>query len=557
MNIRHCITLFLFFLVAAKSSDQHPKDYFRSPMDIGISLSGNFGDFRTNHFHSGIDIRTQGVIGKKIYASAEGFISRIRISPYGYGNAIYIKHPNGYTSLYGHLNRFNEKLQGYIHAKQYELELNTIDYYPEENEIKIEKGEVLGYGGNSGSSSGPHLHFEIRDSQTEQALNPMLFGFDIKDNVKPEIYELYIYPKNEWSTINGKNEKQSFTAKLKNGVYQSERSIRCNGKFGIGIYALDRFTNGKYKHTFYELTMIQDNKETYHFKYDALDFETLRDVNCHMDYEEKRTFRKKITKCFRAPESRLDFYTTNINDGIVEISEGQQSSFEIRVNDIRGNTARVQFDLLGESSSVREQKKEEFDKILKAQSENALFKEDISLYFPDKRLYEDQKIVVYQSEETSVHISPNNIPLKDWYRLKWKLPVQYEKLSDKIIICKKRKSGSLKALMTNYEKGELSCKPKEFGQFVLRVDTLAPEIKLKNEFNLNKLVFKVHDNFDQITGYKASIDGKWLRIFYDAKKDEFVCRPQEIELEKGLHNFYIECADLQGNLEVFQTQFQN
>ena len=544
--------------VSAKSSDEFPQDYFISPIDFTISLSGNFGDFRTNHFHSGIDIRTQGQIGKKIFASAEGYISRIRISPFGYGNALYITHPNGYTSLYGHLNRFNKTIAEYIFKKQYELELNTIDYYLEPNELLVEQGDVIGFSGNSGSSSGPHLHFEIRDTETEYPLNPIMFGFDIPDDVLPEIYSVYVYPLEEWSTVNGKKEVRSFKATKQYGVFKIREKIKVTGKVGIGLYSLDRFKNGKYKHTFNALHMKVDGESFYKFNYSQLDFATLRDVNSHMDLEIKKTEKKKITKCFKEPHSRLDFYTIKENNGVLELFEGDKKEVEILVKDLENNESKISFQIHGNTEQVRNTERKSFDKKLNASQENAYYEDGVSLYFPEKRLYKDIYLNVEYSKETnSAILSPAHIALKDWYTLKMECPNHPDELKSKLVIARDKGNGYLKPEDTRFDNGWLSCRTKELGKFKIVLDTISPTIALVSKSIKNsKTAFKATDNFNQYSEYEARIDNRWLKLFFDAKAKKFYCNPSDLELSEGEHEFIFTISDPQGNTGQFKRVFK-
>ncbi len=557
MNIRICISLVFLLFVSAKNAENYPQDYFTSPIDFTISLSGNFGDFRTNHFHSGIDIRTQGVIGKKIYASAEGFISRIRISPYGYGNALYIEHPNGYTTLYGHLNKFNKSISEYIFKKQYELELNTIDYYLEPGELKVEQGDIIAFGGNSGSSSGPHLHFEIRDTKTEHPLNPIMFGFNIPDDVLPEIYSIYVYPLDDWSSINGKNKVQSFNAFKFNGVLHINDRIEVSGKIGIGLYSLDRFKNGKYKHTFNELLMKVDGQDFYKFKYSELDFKTLRDVNSHMDLERKITEKKKITKCFKEPDSRLAFYSIAENNGVLELFEGEKKEIEIQVKDLENNKSKIVFKLHGRSDEVRNIDRKEYDKKLNYDKENSYFEEGVSLYFPENRLYKDINLIVdFSEEKNTVNVGPEHTALKDWYTLKIKCPNYPEDLRDKLIIAKDRGNSYRRPEYTSYDNGWLSCRTKEFGKFQVVLDTIAPRVELLSKsIGNSKTTFKVSDNFNQFSNYEAKIDNRWLKLYFDAKAKKFYCNPSDLELEKGEHELIFEISDPQGNKGILNKKF--
>ena len=182
------ISLFLNSFLA-----QEHFNTFRSPVGIPISLSGNFGELRSNHFHTGLDIKTNGSINYRIYAIDTGYVSRINISHWGYGKAIYIDHPNGFTSVYAHLNHFPEKIEKIIRQKQYELHQESITYYLDSSQILVSKGEIIAFSGNSGSSSGPHLHFEIRETQSEHPVNPQQFNFEILDNRPPVISQLKVY----------------------------------------------------------------------------------------------------------------------------------------------------------------------------------------------------------------------------------------------------------------------------------------------------------------------------------------------------------------------------
>ena len=213
--------LFLSVVTFCNAQSPYPQNYFMSPLDITLVLSGSFAELRSNHFHSGLDIKTKGKVGFKTYASAEGYVSRIKISRYGYGKALYITHPNGYTTVYAHLQKFAPKIEAYVKKQQYKKETFELELFPKAEELKISSKEVIAYTGNTGGSGGPHLHFEIIDQQ-ERPINPMLFGFDIKDTTKPVVHELYGYPLSEGSHINGETSRVKIRIiKLPNGQYKS------------------------------------------------------------------------------------------------------------------------------------------------------------------------------------------------------------------------------------------------------------------------------------------------------------------------------------------------
>ena len=254
--MRYMPLFFCLFFISLNAQDIYPKDYFKNPLDIDIVLSGSFGELRSNHFHSGLDIKTQGREGLNIYSSADGYVSRIKLSHYGYGKAIYITHPNGYTTVYGHLKDFSGEIETYIKNKQYEKETYEIELFPTPTELVLKQGDLIALSGNTGGSGGPHLHFEIRDNE-ERIINPMLFGLTVKDSKSPEIDGFYAYPLNDTSHVNGFNSKQKIRlTKIKNGSYKAS-NITAYGEIGFGIESTDQHdlaynNNGVFKiETFY------------------------------------------------------------------------------------------------------------------------------------------------------------------------------------------------------------------------------------------------------------------------------------------------------------------
>ena len=199
---------FSFFLLLLSTSlfaqTDYPKDYFRSPLDIPLKLSGNFGELRPNHFHAGFDMKTLQREGLNVYAVADGYVSRIKISTFGNGKTIYIDHPNGFTSVYGHLQKATDSIESFMKKTHYKEQSFEIEMYFKPNQMPVKKGQIIALSGNSGASEGPHLHFEFRDTKTEKIINPMFFGFDalLKDSKKPIVSNLYVYPLDAKTTVN-------------------------------------------------------------------------------------------------------------------------------------------------------------------------------------------------------------------------------------------------------------------------------------------------------------------------------------------------------------------
>ena len=252
------------------------KDYFGAPMNIDMYLSGNFGELRSNHFHAGIDIKTQGITGHRVYAASGGYISRIKIETAGYGNTLYITHPDGYTTVYAHLDRFRKDIAESMRKKQYSHEQHTLNIFPEKGEWPVEKGELVAFSGTSGYSFGPHLHFEIRDARNQEPMNVMLFGFDIEDLVAPRIFSVYMYPGKTRFEVAGDSGKYF----LKTGD-----TISAGGSVGFGIEAFDYLNGAHNRCGIYRIQMLVDDVLKYEWRMDRFPFSKARYINSYIDYD--------------------------------------------------------------------------------------------------------------------------------------------------------------------------------------------------------------------------------------------------------------------------------
>ena len=282
---RNIVTIFLVCTVNILfSQGNYPKDYFINPVEIPLVLSGTFGELRSNHFHAGLDIKTQHRRGFKILATADGYVSRINVSLWGYGNALYVTHPNGYTTVYGHLKSFSPEIDAFVRKKQYEKESFTIRLYPKADELKVKKGEVIALSGNSGSSGGPHLHFEVRDVKSN-ILNPMLFGIDIPDHKNPTIQGAFAYSKNADAQVNqsNKNVQLVFNRQVNGDLLAN--TIYAYGSIGFGINAYDRLDGAINRNGLYDLEMSVNGNKIFQFTANKFSFDESRLINSYIDYE--------------------------------------------------------------------------------------------------------------------------------------------------------------------------------------------------------------------------------------------------------------------------------
>ena len=289
MKLSFVFILSIFSCLLTAQENHYPQNYFRSPMDIPIYLAGNFGELRTNHFHAGIDIKTQGVEGKKIYAAADGYVSRIKVQHGGYGKVVYIDHPNGYTTAYAHLKAFSTKIDSFAKKEQYKNQSFTFNWYPEPNQIPIKKGEVIALSGNTGRSGGPHLHYEIRETKSEHPLNVLLFGMQIKDNIKPIIRGIRIYPLDNQSTVNGQPKALYFKATNTPSGNTLNVVPVVSKKIGFGIETLDKINGSGNRCGIYRIQLKIDGKIVFEQKMDKVPFNESRYLNAHTDYHYKKT----------------------------------------------------------------------------------------------------------------------------------------------------------------------------------------------------------------------------------------------------------------------------
>jgi hypothetical protein len=317
-----------------------PANYFRNPLDIPISLSANFGEIRTDHFHTGFDIRTGGKTGLKVYAAAEGYVSRIKVSAGGFGNALYITHPNGYMTVYGHLEKFNSAISKYVKEQQYAKESFEVELFPDATKFPVKKGDVIALSGNSGSSGGPHLHFEIRDASGESyPLNPASF-LKLYDTIPPVFKLLWLS-----STEKMNDQPLKFAVKKSGSVFVPlNDSITINAQsVGIGVEVYDYMNHTSNDYGVYEIAEKVDGKTIYSVKFDRLDFSNGRYVNAYTDYQEERRSGQLIQRLFRLPGDKNSIYHDLTNDGKIMLVDTLYHKVIVQASDAYGNAATLSF----------------------------------------------------------------------------------------------------------------------------------------------------------------------------------------------------------------------
>ena len=587
--MKHFITLFCLFSVFTSFTDpipqsssqtippQYPTDYFQNPVGHALVLSGTFGELRANHFHSGIDIKpkTKG-INEPIYAAAEGYISRIRIQEGGYGQSICIAHPNGYTTLYAHLDKFSPEIQAYARQKQAEQQQFEIDITPQSNEFPMRKGQQIGYMGNRGHSFGQHLHFEIRDTRTEYAINPLLFGFNVTDNIKPNLFGLKVYLLDEKQEI--------VTTQYVNLIRKADGNYGIPGdtlaiaapNVAFAVRATDENSRESGENGIYSLELKCDEIPVYQFKVEKFSFDETRYINAHLDYLEQQRRKIFYHRAFKLPGDNLSMYDIVQSNGVtpLSINDVLGKKMTLTAGDIHKNAVDLTFVVkYKEPLAVSEAKSYnyilQYDKenIVKLDGDAAIF------YFPINSFYENLYARFFTSNTENGQYSPTfhthdtYTPIQSSFDIALKAVNLPENLRSKAFIayCQRDDSRTYTCGGTWAADGTLRAKNRNFGNYSIQIDvqkpTIIPVSFQADMRKLSRLAFKIRDNHEVMGSarplrYRAELDGEWLMMELDGKYDLLFHNFSEGKITEGVHKLRISVTDDRENEAIFEGTFK-
>ncbi|HIE44827.1 MAG TPA: M23 family metallopeptidase, partial [Flavobacteriaceae bacterium] len=517
------LLLILIYSVSNYSQQKYPTDYFQNPLDIPLVLAATFGELRTNHFHAGIDIKTKKREGFNVLAVADGYVSRIKIQHWGYGKALYIKHPNGYTSVYAHLQKFSPEIEDYIKKNQYNKESYTIQLFPQKNQLKVKKGATIAFSGNSGGSTAPHLHFEIRDSKTEKIINPLLFGIEVKDTKKPNIQSAYVYPLDDFTQINQSNLKQKLQITLQSNGDLLADKIYASGTIGFGVLAFDRLDEAMNKNGLYKLELFVNKEKVYQHSVETFSFAEGRYVNLLVDYPHYYKKRQRVQQCFIVKNNKLSIYNDVINNGYIYIQNGLNYTVEIVASDVKGNKTTLTIPVQGkEQKIIFNKENKELPYYFKRDVFNKVSKGIVTLAIPKYSFYQNTAFnFTYNKGIATIH--NGSIPLHKSFTLSFDVSEYPKAEQKKLFIGKLNSKGYVSYSNTKRKENKLYTVTKSLGKFKLATDTKKPTITPKNFKNgqwlSNFRFLKVHikDNLTGIKKYRATIDGNWILMEYEPK----------------------------------------
>lgn len=559
-------TIFLFLSLNSFAQD------YRSPLDIPLLLSANFCELRNNHFHSGIDIKTQGVEGKPIYSVADGYISRIGVSPSGYGLALYIDHPNGQTSVYGHLSSYNVRIGEYVKQEQYKQESFRIDVKLKPYQIPVKKGELVAYSGNTGGSGGPHLHFEIRDTKTENALDPLVYYKKlISDNKSPNIKGIAAYPVPGRGVINGTIlPLRQAVSLLKSGEYSGlKQSIEAWGLIGFGIKAYDRMdaTSNIYGVRIVKLSV--DGKQIFKSETAGFSFDQSRMINTFTEFAEWRLNKSFYMQSFIEPGNKLPFYSA-VNSGYINIDEERPYKISYELEDLYGNKSTYDFTIRGQKQNILTPSA--CNQVLIWDEDNKYNTDQFSLSIPKGNLYNDVCFTLSQASSTDFFsdiftINKTPVPLDKSGEVTIKLssdPISNKKQYGLVQVNNNNKRGAW--VGGTYKNGSMVASIRELGmRLTVSADTEAPKVTRVESSTSGKrrvivpkdeIRLRVSDNLSGVATFRGTIDGKFALFTHDMKSPIITYKFDPARLKKGItHKLVFTATDACGNSTQYTADF--
>ena len=540
---------FLFLFVLSTLFRLNSQEYnLNSPIDLPLNLSGTFGEFRSSHFHYGLDITTNKKSGYEVYSIESGSIIRIRVSTSGYGKAIYVDHLNGLTSVYAHLKEFSPKIQEYIKEQQYLNKSYNIQKFFNVGDLVIDKGELIGYSGNTGGSSGPHLHFEIRDTKSQNPLNPLSFEYKYEDNRRPIIRSLYVF--DETDSFKKDNPKQYPIEKINDSIYKSKKVIY-NNDIGIGVEVYDRQSGNNYnRNGIYEIRMYLDSILNFSYKMDNINISESIFRKVFYDYSLLKTRGIRVQKIYYPPNSKLSFLNHNTKTGIFDSNDSIKKDVQIEVIDWNNNKSYLKFQIEGSPSNIKENPISGIEIV--PDQEYKIKRNNVEVDFRRNSFFNKVALNIESNNDT-LKVGKDIHPLRKSYNIKINKKIEDSIVRRQSYIGLINKNGKISYLNTSKNKNSFSVNSSILGSYILSRDSIKPEVKPLN-FSLNKDISKqgtirlrIFDNISGIKSYEVLINNKWALFEYEPKSNLIFHTIKDGIIKNGENSIDIKVKDGVGN----------
>lgn len=546
------------------AQENFPK--YGKPVDIPIYLSATFGELRPNHLHAGLDIKTQAVEGKKIYAVADGYVSRIGVSPYGYGNVLYITHYDGYTSVYAHLQRFSGEIAKYVKQYQYKNKTFAAQIFPDKDKFPVKKGDLIAYSGNSGGSGGPHLHFEIRHTDSEKPVNPLYFGYQIEDNVKPMILGASVYPVGDEAQLEGGIKPMYFSVAGENGRYslKDRPFVYANGEIAFGICTYDQVGTSTNKNGPYLYELYLDDVLAFQVEADSFSYSEPRYVNSLLDYRHYKQKKSSYVRTETDPNNRLHMIA--VKNGTVTVAEGDTVSVCFKISDFAGNTARLRYKLVGVAPvEVERPERRRSEYFVKADGSlnSEIIIDDFSVTMEKNTLFRDEWIQTGQRDERgccSRIYRFGDEEMTTFKSFKVRIRPQEEWARDsRMYIASIDKNGKVSSLGGKMKNGAMEVETRTMGEYTIKIDSAAPKVSASNFKDgqsvkaLKSLRFKISDDMTGVDTYNIYLNDAWVLGQYDAK-NALLYYEFDDRIKAGTNKVKVVVTDGAGNTKTLNVK---
>ncbi|MBP2618211.1 M23 family metallopeptidase [Chryseobacterium jejuense] len=545
--------------IITQAQNNYPQNYFRNPLNIPMQLAANFGAVRTNHFHMGLDLRTNSQENLSVLAAADGYVSRIKVERYGFGNAVYITHPNGFTTVYAHLNKYFDKLDEYIKEKQYKDEKWEQDITFQSGQFPVTKGQLIALSGNTGGSAGPHLHFEIRDTQTEECLNPLLFGFAIPDSVAPIVSGLYWYDRRFSTYEPGAN---GIAVKKAGNAYTADVVKVNSPMISFGIKAVDKANQG-FNLGIYKAEIWMDGKLVYGFSIDKVSYDDTRYLNGCIDYTKFSRDKVGIQHLSALPGMKLQNYSIPNLSGIINLQDENIHNIEIVLKDVKGNTSRLttKVQLSNGGSGITSS-----GKTILPNEGKTLTTENAEISLSKNAVYDAVDFNMYEKNSSDGNTVSNTIvlqnpylPVHDYYTLKIKPNRKLSKEEKDRVVVLFNYGSDKDAVKAKWNGDQAEAQFNRLGTVDLIVDNSMPSVssgwKEGAVVSGGSLRLKGSTKVGDIVSFRAELDGKWLR-FARVKNDFVYFFDEKCPRDSGLHTLKVTIINSAGNINTQTFTFQ-